>query len=97
MSTYQKPDIDVVIFDNGKRRSEKSPTEMGSVVFNKDMTFKAGDELQISLWLRTSKAGNQYKSGLIAPKWEPKDSPTGDRRRRPEQSPLPAGTVDVDF
>jgi len=94
MAAYQKPDIEVVVFSNDRKKHEKAPDETGTVTFNKAVTFQPGDQMQISLWSRTSKGGRDYKSGSIAEKWEPKGGSGGGNYNRPQRD---NGPVEIDF
>lgn len=61
---YQKPQIEVVVFNAKKRTSDKSPTKTGTITFNEEFHFSPGDKLDLAVWNRTSKAGLSYESGI---------------------------------
>jgi hypothetical protein len=66
MSTdsFKKPQIELVVFTNNKRSSDKAPIETGTITFNEEFHFSPGDKLDVAIWNRMSKKGNSFKSGL---------------------------------
>ncbi len=93
---FEKPAIEVVLFQNRNKKSEKAPDGTGSIKFNQSVTFNAGDELDLALWNRTSKSGLQFKSGLAKPKYEGGGSGGGGYAPRPARAPR-EDVVDLDF
>lgn len=87
---YEKPQIEVVLFQNRNKKSEKAPDGTGSIKFNAPVSFNAGDELDLALWNRTSKNGLAFKSGLAKPK-EDRGS------YQPRQRPMREDSIDIDF
>jgi hypothetical protein len=94
MAEYQRPAIEIVMFKNNRKRHEKAPDETGVIKFNEPVTFNPGDELEVALWPRTSKQGNQFMSGIVQPK----------KDYQPQQRSAPQGrgrggsnVVDIDF
>lgn len=63
-NTFTKPDIELVVFNNNKRSSDKSPIETGTLTFNEEFHFVPGDKLDLAIWSRMSKKGTAFKSGL---------------------------------
>lgn len=91
---YEKPAIEVVLFQNRNKKSEKAPDSTGSIKFNQSVTFNPGDELDLAMWNRTSKNGVQFKSGLAKAKYEGNGG--GGYAPRPAR-PARDDTVDIDF
>lgn len=79
--------IEIRIFENNKRKSDKSPNEVGTV------EFPDGTKYDVALWSKVSKNGNPYKAGTLKlpdPKYAPRD--------RNEGSPTTGrNAVEVDF
>lgn len=59
MSATYNNQIEIVIFQNNKRKSDKAPHETGTV------TFPDGTKYEVAIWNKVSKAGNPFKSGLL--------------------------------
>ena len=65
--------IQVSVFTNNKKTSEKSPD------FSGEVTFPDGRTMEIALWNTTSKGGMPYMRGHIGEKWTP---PEGSYQRQ---------------
>lgn len=59
MSATYNGQIEIVIFQNNKAKSEKAPQETGTV------TFPDGTKYEVALWNKVSKNGNPFKSGVL--------------------------------
>lgn len=59
MSATYNNQIEIVIFQNNKRKSDKAPHETGTV------TFPDGTKYEVAIWNKVSKAGNPFKSGVL--------------------------------
>lgn len=59
MSATYNNQIEIVLFQNNKAKSEKSPQETGTV------TFPDGTKYEVALWNKVSKNGNPFKSGVL--------------------------------
>lgn len=59
MSATYNNQIEIVLFENTKRKSDKSPQETGTV------TFPDGTKYEVALWHKVSKNGNPFKSGTL--------------------------------
>lgn len=59
MSATYNNQIEIVLFDNRNRRSEKAPMETGTV------TFPDGTKYEVAIWHKVSKNGNPFKSGVL--------------------------------
>lgn len=59
MSATYNNQIEIVIFSNNKRSSDKAPHETGTV------TFPDGTKYEVAIWNRVSKNGNPFKSGVL--------------------------------
>lgn len=59
MSATYNNQIEIVVFTNNKRTSEKAPVETGTV------TFPDGTKYEVAIWNRVSKNGNPFKSGVL--------------------------------
>lgn len=76
--------IEIVLFTNNKRRSEKAPHKTGTV------EFPDGTKYEVALWNKVSKSGNVFEAGVLKlpdPKYQRDSAP----------SQPPAGQVNVDF
>ncbi len=51
--------IEIVLFDNNRKQSEKSPDKTGTV------EFPDGTKYEVALWNRVSKNGNPFMSGSL--------------------------------
>lgn len=51
--------IQIVLFENNRRSSDKQPHETGTV------TFPDGTKYEVAIWNRVSKNGNPFKSGVL--------------------------------
>lgn len=51
--------IEIVLFENTKRSSDKAPMETGTV------EFPDGTKYDVALWHKVSKNGNPFKSGTL--------------------------------
>lgn len=79
--------IEIRLFENNKKKSEKSPHEIGTV------EFPDGTKYDVALWNKVSKNGNPYKSGTLKlpdPKYAPRD-------QQPRQQGGGRNQVEVDF
>lgn len=59
MSATYNNQIEIVLFSNNKRKSDKAPHETGTV------TFPDGTKYEVAIWNKVSKAGNPFKSGTL--------------------------------
>jgi hypothetical protein len=59
MSATYNNQIEIVIFQNNKRKSDKAPHETGTV------TFPDGTKYEVAIWNKVSKNGNPFKSGVL--------------------------------
>lgn len=59
MSATYNNQIEIVLFNNNKRKSDKAPHETGTV------TFPDGTKYEVAIWNKVSKAGNPFKSGVL--------------------------------
>lgn len=59
MSATYNNQIEIVLFQNNKAKSDKSPQETGTV------TFPDGTKYEVALWNKVSKNGNPFKSGVL--------------------------------
>lgn len=59
MSATYNNQIEIVLFANNKARSEKAPSETGTV------TFPDGTKYEVAIWNKVSKNGNPFKSGVL--------------------------------
>lgn len=59
MSATYNNQIEIVIFENTRRTTDKHPHETGTV------TFPDGTKYQVALWNKVSKNGNPFKSGTL--------------------------------
>lgn len=73
MSATYNNQIEIVLFENNKRRSEKAPQETGTV------TFPDGTKYEVAIWHRVSKNGNPFKSGTLK-------LDNGERQQRPSSN-----------
>jgi uncharacterized protein (DUF736 family) len=86
-ATYNNQ-IEIVLFTNNKRKSDKAPHETGTV------TFPDGTKYDVAVWNRVSKAGNPFKSGTLKlpdPKYASNSNSGGNFGGGN------AGGVDIDF
>lgn len=90
--------VNVVLFDNNRRASEKAPTQTGKITFNEPMTFQAGETLDVALWNWTSKTtGTPYRSGTAKrpdPKYAGNSGHVGGTDFNRTRSAAPADIVD---
>jgi len=80
--TYQNQ-IEIVLFDNNNRKSDKAPHKTGTV------EFPDGTKYDVALWNKVSKAGNPFMAGKLSlpdPKYQREERGGGSRNR-----------VEVDF
>lgn len=87
MSATYNNQIEIVIFQNNKRKSDKAPHETGTV------TFPDGTKYEVAIWNKVSKAGNPFKSGNLKLQ-------TGERGRNEPDSERSSGgyqPAQVDF
>jgi uncharacterized protein (DUF736 family) len=87
-ATYNNQ-IEIVLFANNKRKSDKAPHETGTV------TFPDGTKYDVAVWNRVSKNGNPFKSGTLKlpdPRFAEKQG--GGYAPRDER---PAGEANVDW
>jgi len=96
MAEYQKPAIEVVLFKNNKG-GDRSPVQTGVIKFNEPVTFNPGDELEVALWNRMSKSGNQFLSGLAKDKgdYQPRQRTSGGGGG--SGGPRRSNAVEIDF
>lgn len=59
MSATYNNQIEIVIFENTRRTSDKAPHETGTV------TFPDGTKYDVAIWNKVSKNGNPFKSGVL--------------------------------
>jgi uncharacterized protein (DUF736 family) len=89
MSATYNNQIEIVLFTNNKRKSDKAPHETGTV------TFPDGTKYDVAVWNRVSKAGNPFKSGTLKlpdPKYAGNNSGGGNFGGGNS-----GGAVDIDF
>ena len=87
--TYQNR-IEVILFNNNKKTSDKHPTETGTV------EFPDGTKYQLALWNKVSKNGTPFKSGFLTlpdPKYQQQQAP----KAQADYTPPTAAGVQVDF
>lgn len=70
-----------VLFRNDRKENDKHPDYKGSCEVN-------GQEMWLSAWIQTSKAGAKYMSL----QFEPKDVPRADSGQQQAAAPAPAAT-----
>jgi len=90
MSATYNNQIEIVIFQNNKRKSDKAPHETGTV------TFPDGTKYDVAIWNRVSKNGNPFKSGTLKlpdPKYAGNNSNTG-YNGGAQSGPAAGGNVD---
>ena len=58
MSTYNNQ-IEIVLFTNTKKKSDKSPAKTGTV------TFPDGTKYEVAIWNKVSKNGNPFEAGVL--------------------------------
>ena len=59
MSATYNNQIEIVLFDNNKRKSDKAPHKTGTV------TFPDGTKYDVAIWNKVSKAGNPFQAGVL--------------------------------
>lgn len=59
MSATYNNQIEIVLFENNRRQSDKAPHETGTV------TFPDGTKYDVAIWNKVSKNGNPFKSGVL--------------------------------
>jgi hypothetical protein len=91
MSATYNNQIEIVIFTNNKRKSDKAPHETGTV------TFPDGTKYEVALWNRISKAGNPFKSGTLKLDNGRYNNDQGSGAGAPQVPTTPTGGVKVDF
>lgn len=87
MSATYNNQIEIVLFQNNKAKSDKAPQETGTV------TFPDGTKYEVALWQKVSKNGNPFKSGVLK-------LDNGERAQRTQGGGQPeqrGGSVHVDF
>lgn len=65
--------IEIVLFENTNRKSDKQPHKRGTV------EFPDGTKYEVALWSKVSKAGNPFEAGVLRlpdPKYQPRDGGT---------------------
>lgn len=90
MSATYNNQIEIVLFTNNKRKSDKAPHETGTV------TFPDGTKYDVAIWNRMSKNGNPFKSGTLKlpdPKYQRNEGGYGGNAT----NGAPTGGVKVDF
>lgn len=81
--------IEIVLFDNNRKQSDKSPDKTGTV------EFPDGTKYEVALWNRVSKNGNPFMSGSLKlpnPKYAPRE-----QGARQGGQPPRGNRVEVDF
>lgn len=86
MSATYNNQIEIVLFQNTKAKSDKAPQETGTV------TFPDGTKYEVAIWKKVSKNGNPFKSGVL--KLADQNRQQGGYTPAPQ---APAPGVDVDF
>lgn len=59
MSATYNGQIEIVLFHNTKKKSEKSPSKTGTV------TFPDGTKYEVAIWNKVSKNGNPFEAGTL--------------------------------
>ena len=59
MSATYNNQIEIVLFANNKRKSDKAPHKTGTV------TFPDGTKYDVAIWNKVSKAGNPFEAGVL--------------------------------
>lgn len=59
MSATYNNQIEIVLFTNTKKKSEKSPGKTGTV------TFPDGTKYEVAIWNKVSKNGNPFEAGVL--------------------------------
>jgi len=90
MSATYNNQIEIVLFDNNKRTSEKSPSKTGKV------TFPDGTTYDVAIWERVSKNGNPFMSGTLKLP-DPNRPQQGQQRQYQPRPQAPRNTVEIDF
>lgn len=85
MSATYNNQIEIVIFANNKRKSDKAPHKTGTV------TFPDGTKYDVAIWNKVSKAGNPFEAGVLKLP-DPRFAGNNGGGRAPQ-----GGGVDVDF
>lgn len=87
--------IEIVLFDNNRKQSDKSPDKTGTV------EFPDGTKYEVALWNRVSKSGNPFMSGSLKlpnPKFADRDQRGGPQRSHSGSAPTTGrNAVEVDF
>lgn len=79
--------IEIVLFDNNRKQSDKSPDKTGTV------EFPDGTKYEVAMWHRVSKNGTPFLSGSLKlpnPKYAPREQ--GARQGAPR-----GNRVEIDF
>ena len=76
----------LAIFKNKNKTHEKAPDYTGRI--NIDGVDKA-----LSIWLRESKSGEKYMSGLVSDPWNPNNQ----QQNQSQQKKAPVSTEDIPF
>ena len=74
-----KPDT-IIVFPNDKEGNDKRPDLTGKILWN-------GEEINVSLWKNTSKAGKSYLSGQVQKPYN--GSATSDVNQSAEGADIP--------
>lgn len=72
--------IEITIFENNRRTSDKAPHETGTV------EFPDGTKYEVAIWNRVSKNGNPFKSGVLR-------LPDAKYAQRPQRGAAPQGSA----
>lgn len=59
MSATYNNQIEIVLFTNTKKKSDKSPSKTGTV------TFPDGTKYEVAIWNKVSKNGNPFEAGTL--------------------------------
>lgn len=59
MSATYKNQIEIIIFTNNKRKSDKAPHKTGTVKFPDGTTY------DVAIWNKVSKNGNPFEAGVL--------------------------------
>ncbi len=73
--------IEIVLFENHKRKSDKAPHKTGTV------EFPDGTKYEVAIWNKVSKAGNPFEAGVLRlpdPKYQRDERGDGQSRNRVE-------------
>jgi uncharacterized protein (DUF736 family) len=79
-----------VLFKNDKKETDKHPDYKGSCEVN-------GEEMWLSAWIQTSKAGQKYMSLQFEPKDVPRQAQSGQQAAAPAAAPVQGGLADDDI